>query len=136
MAVRRKHRIEGEKLRPWIDYQDDLADSPNEAMVAAMNSVVHAAFTHTKAAVHQISGKLSASGYMNSSMSRTRNRRVFSAYISYGRGLKYAKYEFGRDENGWPPKAAHPYHPPHNVYTAMEPFENTFGGIIDRTGEF
>lgn len=128
-------RIIGPDLHDWIDTHDELSRTPNPEEVAAMDAVVHAAFQHTQMAVHvHDTGKLRASGYMHTDVNRGPRQDKFSGRISYGRGLKYAKYEFGRDEGGWPPKVQHVYHPSHDVFTGMDKFESAFDKVIDSIG--
>ena len=121
-------------LDPWIHYLERLSQEPTAQTQALLDSVMLQAGVTAEANVHVISGRLKDSGNISSDVRRTARTARYTAAISYGNGVPYAKYEFGETNERRGPRLDWAIHPDHDPYSGLETYYAEIDRIIGAIG--
>lgn len=116
--ARKDARLISKSLKPWVRYLDRLADQPNQKTKTELHGVLSKAFGTSQLFSHPITGRLKASGYVESHTTSSARISRWVGFISYGRGLDYHRFEFDAD-----PQRTRPdwlIHPSHDPYEGLE----------------
>ena len=123
-------QIVGPSLKPWINYLDRLSREPTVKTQTDMKSVLDAAYITARLNAHVISGRLLTSSFVTSEAKGSRGRAGWSGAISFGQGVRYAKYEMGERRKGSRPDWT--VHPSHDPYDGLEMYYPAFQSVINK----
>lgn len=129
-------KIVGPSLKPWSTYLHKLANEPNRDTQIALSAILDRAFAVAKNVnVHVETGRLRESGFVSNSHVRTPRVNRWTGRFSFGRGLKYAKYEFGEVNARRGPRTTWPAHPSHDPMDGLETFYAEIDSVLDALGD-
>ena len=135
MAKDKGIHIVGPSLKPWIRYLEKLENEPTAETQVALNALLDAAFEHAKQNIHPITRRLLTSGFSSTSHKRLAVVNRWTGTFSFGRGVPYAKYEFGEVNARRGPRVSWPQHPSHDPSEGLDIYYAGVDAILDDIGK-